>query len=177
MINKYNKTAQIGALYLITTISFLDFHDLLLLTGPMFILSYMLSSIEYFTEFLNCTSFLLSLVSLIYECVRQRLVIHYSNVYPMNRSRITNDMRTNTSSTEDTKLMNTNVSTKASIRILRIKDVCAMLGIARSTIYDWMKGDSARYDPTFPKSIPLGKSSVGWIEGQLIEWVENKLKQ
>lgn len=86
-------------------------------------------------------------------------------------------MRATTSSIEDTKMMNTNISTKASIRILRIKDVCAMLGIARSTIYDWMKGDSARYDPTFPKSIPLGKSSVGWIEGQLIEWVENKLKQ
>jgi len=73
--------------------------------------------------------------------------------------------------------MNTNVSTKASIRILRIKDVCAMLGIARSTIYDWMQKKSKRYDPTFPKSIPLGKSSVGWVEGQLIEWVESKLKQ
>lgn len=62
----------------------------------------------------------------------------------------------------------------ANIRILRIKDVQKMIGIARSTIYDWMNENSPRYDPSFPKPLKLGKSSIGWFESKLIEWLENK---
>lgn len=69
----------------------------------------------------------------------------------------------------------TNISVSTPVRILRINGVMAMLGISRSTIYDWMDVNSKRYDATFPKSIKLGKSSVGWIESQLIEWVQSRL--
>lgn len=71
--------------------------------------------------------------------------------------------------------MATNISVSTPVRILRINGVMAMLGISRSTIYDWMDVNSKRYDSTFPKSIKLGKSSVGWIESQLIEWVQSRL--
>ena len=50
------------------------------------------------------------------------------------------------------------------IKVLRIKDLIAKIGIARSTIYDWMNPKSPRYDETFPKSFKIGQSSIGWFE-------------
>ncbi|WP_320151434.1 AlpA family phage regulatory protein [uncultured Tolumonas sp.] len=60
-------------------------------------------------------------------------------------------------------------------KIIRIKDVATMIGVAKSTIYDWTNSKSPRYDPTFPKSIKLGANSVGWMQHQLIAWIESKL--
>lgn len=57
------------------------------------------------------------------------------------------------------------------IKILRISAVMAKLGIARSTIYDWINPKSKRYDPTFPKQRKLGKQSVGWLEEDLDNWL------
>lgn len=57
------------------------------------------------------------------------------------------------------------------VKILRMRAVAAKLGIARSTIYDWLNANSPRHDPAFPKPYPLGKQSVGWLESELDEWV------
>ncbi|HCJ7727242.1 helix-turn-helix transcriptional regulator [Citrobacter freundii] len=57
------------------------------------------------------------------------------------------------------------------VKILRMRAVAAKLGIARSTIYDWLNAKSPRHDPVFPKPYPLGKQSVGWLESELDEWV------
>ncbi|MEP8511326.1 helix-turn-helix transcriptional regulator [Enterobacter kobei] len=57
------------------------------------------------------------------------------------------------------------------VKILRMRAVAAKLGIARSTIYDWLNAKSPRHDPAFPKPYPLGKQSVGWLESELNEWV------
>ena len=59
-------------------------------------------------------------------------------------------------------------------KIIRIKDVVSMIGVARSTIYDWINSESPRFDSTFPKPIKLGKNSVGWMQHQLIAWIESK---
>lgn len=64
--------------------------------------------------------------------------------------------------------MNTYTQT---VKILRMRAVAAKLGIARSTIYDWLNAKSPRHDPAFPKPYPLGKQSVGWLESELDEWV------
>ena len=66
------------------------------------------------------------------------------------------------------------MNTLNSPKIIRIKDVVSMIGVARSTIYDWINSESPRFDSTFPKPIKLGKNSVGWIQHQLIEWIESK---
>ena len=66
------------------------------------------------------------------------------------------------------------MNTINSPKIIRIKDVVSMVGVARSTIYDWINSKSPRFDSTFPKPIKLGKNSVGWIQHQLIEWIESK---
>ncbi len=68
------------------------------------------------------------------------------------------------------------MNTTNSPKILRIKDVVSMVGVARSTIYDWINSNSPRYDSTFPKPIQLGKNSVGWIQHQLVDWINSKQK-
>lgn len=57
------------------------------------------------------------------------------------------------------------------IKILRISSVVNKLGVARSTIYDWINPRSPRYDATFPKQRRLGMQSVGWLESELDEWL------
>ena len=66
------------------------------------------------------------------------------------------------------------MNTLNSPKIIRIKDVVSMIGVARSTIYDWINSESPRFDSTFPKPIKLGKNRVGWIQQQLIAWIERK---
>lgn len=63
------------------------------------------------------------------------------------------------------------MASNPSVKILRITAVVSKLGIARSTIYDWLNAKSPRHDPAFPKPYPLGKQSVGWLESELDEWV------
>lgn len=57
------------------------------------------------------------------------------------------------------------------VKILRMRAVVAKLGIARSTIYDWLNPKSPRYDATFPKQLRLGQQSVGWMEAELDQWL------
>ena len=63
----------------------------------------------------------------------------------------------------------------SNIRILRLPAVIKQIGIARSTLYDWVNPKSPRYDPSFPKQRKLGKQSVGWVESELNEWLLNKI--
>lgn len=57
------------------------------------------------------------------------------------------------------------------VKILRMRAVVVKLGIARSTIYDWLNPKSPRYDATFPKQRRLGQQSVGWMEAELDQWL------
>lgn len=61
--------------------------------------------------------------------------------------------------------------TSPTVKILRMRAVVAKLGIARSTIYDWLNPKSPRYDATFPKQRRLGQQSVGWMEAELDQWL------
>ncbi|BFI70117.1 helix-turn-helix transcriptional regulator [Yersinia enterocolitica] len=63
------------------------------------------------------------------------------------------------------------MASNPSVKILRITAVVSKLGIARSTIYDWLNAKSPRHDPAFPKPYPLGRQSVGWLESELDEWI------
>lgn len=56
-----------------------------------------------------------------------------------------------------------------SCKILRLKEVKAVTGLSRSTIYAEMaKGE-------FPKQVQLtGNRSVGWHESVIIQWIESR---
>lgn len=65
---------------------------------------------------------------------------------------------------------------QTSVTILRRKQVEARTGLSRSTIYDKINRKSPRYDPNFPKQISLGGDAVGWIEAEVVAWIENKIR-
>ncbi|MVF52161.1 AlpA family transcriptional regulator [Pseudomonas monteilii] len=64
-------------------------------------------------------------------------------------------------------------STPIHPKILRLKEVVNRIGLSRSTIYDRINPDSARYDRTFPKPIKIGRAAVGWLESSVNEWIES----
>ena len=51
------------------------------------------------------------------------------------------------------------------MRIIRLKDVMNSTGLARSTIYKYID------EGTFPKSVSLGERCVGWVEGEVQDWI------
>lgn len=51
-------------------------------------------------------------------------------------------------------------------RILRCKDVMALTGLSRSTLYSMMS------EGTFPRSIKLSKRAVGWREAAIRAWMD-----
>lgn len=54
--------------------------------------------------------------------------------------------------------------------ILRLPEVIARTGLARSTIYLKIS------ENTFPSPISLGgKRAVGWIEEEIQSWIENQI--
>ncbi len=62
-------------------------------------------------------------------------------------------------------------------KVLRMKDLVSTCGLSRSTIYDKMDSKSRRYDPSFPKPLKLGLSAIGWIEQDILCWLESKKVQ
>ena len=58
-------------------------------------------------------------------------------------------------------------------RVIRMKELISLLGLSRSTIYEKINPKSERYDPSFPKKIKLGASSIGWLEHDIKNWLVN----
>ena len=51
------------------------------------------------------------------------------------------------------------------MRIIRQPEVSSSTGLARSTIYKYIA------EGAFPKPVPLGGQSVGWVEQEVQEWI------
>lgn len=51
-------------------------------------------------------------------------------------------------------------------RIIRIREVMAMTGLSRSSIYAAIK------QGTFPVQLKLSTRSSGWLESEIVEWRE-----
>ena len=56
-------------------------------------------------------------------------------------------------------------------QIIRLKDVIALTGLSRSTIYLRM------VQGKFPKKINLGSRAVGWIRSEVNEWIEERIRE
>ncbi len=57
------------------------------------------------------------------------------------------------------------------MKVLRIKQVEAATGLSRSTIYAMMSTG------TFPKPITLTGNRVGWIESEVMAWLETRISR
>lgn len=55
--------------------------------------------------------------------------------------------------------------------ILRLPDVKTRTGLSRSTIYLRVK------EGKFPAPISLGVRSVGWIDSEIQQWLEEKIEK
>ena len=55
--------------------------------------------------------------------------------------------------------------------ILRLPKVKAITGLSRSTIYLRMT------EGKFPQQISLGSRAVGWINSEVIDWIEHRISE
>lgn len=51
------------------------------------------------------------------------------------------------------------------MRLIRLKEVMALTGLARSTIYKFIQTQA------FPTPVPLGARAVAWVESEVQEWI------
>ncbi|MCG7589579.1 MULTISPECIES: AlpA family transcriptional regulator [unclassified Halomonas] len=59
--------------------------------------------------------------------------------------------------------------------LLRLKQVIAITGLSRSSIYSMLDEDSSSYDPDFPKQVKIGKKSVAWVENEVDQWIVKRI--
>ena len=57
------------------------------------------------------------------------------------------------------------------MRIIRLKEVIDSTGLARSTIYKYIK------EGTFPKPVPLGDHCVGWVDSEVHDWILARIEE
>jgi prophage regulatory protein len=55
-------------------------------------------------------------------------------------------------------------------KILRLPDVLQRCGLSRSSLYALMAENQ------FPKSVKISMRSVGWVESDLDDWVQARIK-
>lgn len=60
--------------------------------------------------------------------------------------------------------------------ILRMPQVVARLGLSRSSIYAFMDPKSRSYIPTFPRPVRISTHAIGWVEGEIAQYVEERAK-
>ena len=59
---------------------------------------------------------------------------------------------------------------KLQSQIIRLKQVKAMTGLSRTTIYRFMSINE------FPKQIKLGPKSSGWLIDEVDEWIKRQIQ-
>lgn len=57
------------------------------------------------------------------------------------------------------------------IRLIRLKEVMHVTGLARATIYKYMK------EGYFPRSVSLGANAIAWEESEVEEWILERLRE
>lgn len=57
------------------------------------------------------------------------------------------------------------------MRILRLKEVIDLTGLARSTIYKYIG------EGTFPATVSLGDRCVGWVYSEVCDWILARIEE
>lgn len=64
---------------------------------------------------------------------------------------------------------------RSQINFLRCSKVLKKTGHSRSTLYNILNPHSKYHDPSFPKQVRLGLSSVAWVESEIDDWLEGRI--
>jgi len=56
------------------------------------------------------------------------------------------------------------------MRIMRLKEVMNNTGLGRSTVYKYIA------EGRFPKPVSLGDRAVGWVDGEIDEWIMARIE-
>ena len=62
------------------------------------------------------------------------------------------------------------------MNILRYPDAARKCGVSRMTLYRWATQPEYA-DKNFPKPIPLGENSVGFVEQEINDWLAQRAAQ
>jgi prophage regulatory protein len=57
------------------------------------------------------------------------------------------------------------------MRLIKLKDVTSLTGLARSTIYKYIS------EERFPKPVSLGERNVAWVEEEIQDWILEKVAE
>ncbi len=55
-------------------------------------------------------------------------------------------------------------------KILKLPEVMQITALSRSSIYSFCQ------ENTFPKPISLGARAVGWVESEVLSWINQKVE-
>ena len=54
------------------------------------------------------------------------------------------------------------------VEIIRLPEVMKMTGVSRTSIWRWSRTGH------FPRGVRLGSRHVGWIRGEVEDWIKNR---
>lgn len=63
-------------------------------------------------------------------------------------------------------------------KLYRLRELCEVLGMSRSAIYERLNYKSRYHDPTFPQPIQLSTSrrgAVAWSADEIDRWCESRM--
>lgn len=72
-----------------------------------------------------------------------------------------------------TEALSTNDAMNMPMCVIRLPKLLSILGISRSTVYLKINQTSKYYDKDFPKPIKLGEKAIGWINQDVMEYIES----
>ena len=64
-----------------------------------------------------------------------------------------------------------------SAKVVRLRDLTALISLSRSTVYGLINPRSSQHDPSFPKPVRLGtspRSAIGWRVDEVLAWLETR---
>lgn len=67
-------------------------------------------------------------------------------------------------------------TTTTPLKILKIDEVLKMTSLSRATHFAKLNEKSKSYDPDYPKPLKLGARSVGYVEQEVINWLQAKME-
>lgn len=59
-------------------------------------------------------------------------------------------------------------------KVIRLRELVQVVGLARSTLYDIQNPKSSRFDPTFPAKVRLSGRAVGWFWVEVQAWLKSR---